>query len=84
MSYTFSPEVTALIQQQMATGRYRSEDDLLRDALERLIEETVDDEDDDWKAIRQGLEEVDRGEPGMSVDETFRWILERHSNERPT
>jgi Arc/MetJ-type ribon-helix-helix transcriptional regulator len=84
MSYTFSPEVTALIQQHMATGRYRSEDDLLRDALERLIEETVEDDDDDWAAIREGLEEVDRGEPGMSVDEAFRWILERHPHERRT
>jgi hypothetical protein len=67
----------------MATGRYRSENDLLRDALKRLKVETIDD-NEDWESIREGLEDVDRGEPGMSVEEAFRWILERHSDERRT
>ena len=83
MLYSFPPDIAALVQQQMAAGRYRSEDDLLRDALERLAEETSGD-DEDWEAVLEGLEEVDRGEPGMSVDEAFRWILDRHSNERRT
>jgi Arc/MetJ-type ribon-helix-helix transcriptional regulator len=83
MSYPFPPDIAALVEQQMATGRYRSEDDLLRDALERLTEETLAD-DQDWEAVLEGLEEVDRGERGMSVDETFRWILERHSNKHRT
>ena len=80
MSYPFPPDVAALVQQQMATGRFASEDDLLRDALERLTDENSAD-DEDWEAVLEGLEEVDRGEPGMSVDEAFRWILERHSTE---
>lgn len=83
MSYAFPPDIAALVQQQMVAGRYRSEDDLLRDALERLTEETSAD-DEDLEAILEGLKDVDRGEPGMSVDEAFRWILERHSNERRT
>ena len=72
--------VAALVEQQMATGRFASEDELLREALERLRAKAVG-TDQDWDAILEGLEEVDRGEPGMSVDDTFRWILERSSDE---
>jgi Arc/MetJ-type ribon-helix-helix transcriptional regulator len=36
MSYGFSPELSRLVQQQMASGRYNSEDDLLVDAIHAL------------------------------------------------
>ena len=80
MTRNLSADVETLIRQLMATGRYRTEDDLLREALERLNDEAVD-EDEDMEAILEGLEEVDRGVPGMSVDEAFRWILERNATE---
>jgi hypothetical protein len=37
--------------------------------------------DEDMDAILEGLKEVDRGAPGMSVDEAFHWILERNAAE---
>lgn len=80
MTRNLSADVETLIRQLMATGRYRSEDDLLREALERLNEDAAD-VDEDMDAILEGLEEVDRGVPGMSVDETIRWILERNAAE---
>jgi Arc/MetJ-type ribon-helix-helix transcriptional regulator len=79
MTRNLPADVETLIRQHMATGKYRTEGDLLREALVRLNEDAVD-EDEDMEAILEGLEEVDRGDPGMSVEETFRWILERHSS----
>lgn len=36
MSYTFSPELNRLVQQHMALGQYKSEDDLLVEAIHAL------------------------------------------------
>ena len=33
MAYQFPPDVAKLVEEQMAVGAYRSQDDLLRDAL---------------------------------------------------
>jgi Arc/MetJ-type ribon-helix-helix transcriptional regulator len=80
MTRNLSADVERLIRQLMATGRYHSEDDMLREALERLNEDAAD-VDEDMDAILEGLKEVDRGAPGMSVDEAFHWILERNAAE---
>jgi Arc/MetJ-type ribon-helix-helix transcriptional regulator len=79
MTRNLPADVETLIREHMATGRYPTEGDLLREALVRLNEDTAV-EDEDMVAILEGLEDVNRGEPGMSVEETFRWILERHSS----
>ncbi len=36
MPYTFSPELSRLVQQQMSSGQYDSEDDLLVEAIHAL------------------------------------------------
>ena len=36
MPYTFSPELSRLVQQQMSSGQYKSEDDLLVEAIHAL------------------------------------------------
>ena len=56
MSYAFPPEIKYLIDQNMATGIYGSEDDVLQAALHALSEynATIGD-------IRQGVSDYDHG-----------------------
>jgi hypothetical protein len=54
----------------MATGRYRSEDDLLFVALDRLNDDSID-EDADLKAVQEAIRELDEGDKGMDLDEAF-------------
>jgi Arc/MetJ-type ribon-helix-helix transcriptional regulator len=74
MTYRVSPEVARLIESKMAGGNYTTTDELLLDALQSL-----DTSDDDLKAIREGLEALDRGEPGKSLDEAFSALRKRHN-----
>ncbi len=73
MSERYSPALLKLIRDKMATGRYPSEEALLVEALESLSQS-----EDDLRAIEAGLESVERGEPGVSVEEAFRRIRERY------
>jgi Arc/MetJ-type ribon-helix-helix transcriptional regulator len=76
MTRNLSTNVESLIRTLMATGRYRSEDDLLFEALERLNDESVDD-DEDMEAVLEGLNEVDQGVPGIPLEEARRLLLEK-------
>jgi Arc/MetJ-type ribon-helix-helix transcriptional regulator len=69
MTYPFPPDVVALVQQQMATGRFASEDELLREALQALL-----DADDDYTAIQEALDELEQGDEGLPIDEAFEQI----------
>ena len=73
MNNRFPPDVDEKIRQQIATGDYANEDDVLRDALRSLA-----DERDDWNAIQVGLRTLDEGHPGVSLDEAFREIRKRN------
>jgi Arc/MetJ-type ribon-helix-helix transcriptional regulator len=73
MAYAFPPEVKRLVDQRMATGKYASEDDLLRDALEALSEES-----DELAAIQAGIDELDAGDPGAPLAEVFDAIRRQH------
>ncbi len=73
MSREFSPALEQLIQRKLASGQYQSEEHLLVEALESL-----DDSEADLAAIRDGLDSVRNGEPGVSVDEAFRRLRDRH------
>jgi putative addiction module CopG family antidote len=61
-----SEGVQQLIQEKMASGKYRSEDELLRTALDLL-----DAEDEELQAIQDSLDDLDRGEEGIPLDEAF-------------
>lgn len=77
MSYAFPPDLQRLVASRLATGRYQSEDDVLRDALRALSEE-----DEDRESIRQAIEEWRAGDMGISLDEAFREIDGRFPSER--
>jgi len=82
MTRNLSADVESLIRQLMATGKYHTEDDLLRAALERLNDDAVD-EDKDMEAILEGLEEVDRGVPGIPLEQARRLLLQKLSEDEP-
>ena len=73
MSYQFPPELEQLVRQQMASGKYSSEDELLRDALESLSAEETE-----LKAIEEALDELESGDPGVSLDEAFASLREKY------
>lgn len=68
------PDVEALVAKQVASGRYRTEEDVLRSALEALTEA-----DEDLAAVQEALKEWRTGDPGVPLDEAIRTIRTRHS-----
>ncbi len=72
--YKFPASVSELIEKQLATGLYQSEDEVLEAALQRL-----DDELDDWPAVRMAIEALNAGDNGVSLDEAFQEVRRRHS-----
>lgn len=79
MHYAFPPDLSQLVANFMATGKYSSEDDLLRSALESIKEE-----EDDWTAISESLQDLNAGDTGLplrqSFDEIRRLALDRHND----
>ncbi len=73
MSFEISPVVAQVIRQQMASGRYSSHDELLINALESLNAEQHE-----LRAIQEGLDSLDGGEQGISLDEAFEKLRNRH------
>ena len=69
MTYQFPPDVDRLIRDQIASGQYGSEDEVLRDALKALAERC-----DDLAAIQVGIAEMNAGhvKPLAVVDAAIR------------
>jgi Arc/MetJ-type ribon-helix-helix transcriptional regulator len=65
MSYTFPPEIRELIDQNMATGMYASEEDVLQAALHALRDyhATIAD-------VRQGMVDYEQGR-GVPLSEAM-------------
>jgi Arc/MetJ-type ribon-helix-helix transcriptional regulator len=77
MAYQFPPDVEKLVKQQMITGAYQSEDDLLRDALHALEVQKVALIEEDAVVIdgvRRGLADLNAGrsQPLVEFDAEFR------------
>ena len=73
MSYTFPPDIQELLHAQMVAGNYRSEDDLLRDALLAFAQERDEQHSDEIdpiavEGIRRGLEDMKAGR-GRPIEE---------------
>ena len=56
MSYLFPPALDRLVREELATGTYRSEDDVLVEAMQALR-----DPDEAIAGIREGLSDLDSG-----------------------
>jgi putative addiction module CopG family antidote len=73
MPYPFPPDLQTLLREQMASGKYASEDELLRSALRALAEE-----EQDLDAVRESLAEWRAGDPGALLEDAFDAIRGRH------
>jgi Arc/MetJ-type ribon-helix-helix transcriptional regulator len=74
MPYSFPPDVKRLVETRMASGKYASEDDLLRDALDALSAES-----DEVEAIQAAVAEWRAGDPGVPLAEGFNAVRRRHN-----
>ena len=72
MAYPFPPDVQQLIRLGMAIGNYATEDDILREALDGLIQRN-----EDLAAIQAGVADMNAGRirPIREVDAEIRSTL---------
>jgi Arc/MetJ-type ribon-helix-helix transcriptional regulator len=66
MPYRFPPALRALVGEQMASGKYASEDELLQSALHALAQE-----EEDLEAVRESLAEWRAGDQGVPLEDAF-------------
>jgi Arc/MetJ-type ribon-helix-helix transcriptional regulator len=69
MSYPFPQDLQEIIAAKMSTGRYASEDDLLREAVRAL-----GDDEANWQAIEEGLADYEAGDRGLPLAEAFETV----------
>jgi hypothetical protein len=73
MTYQFSPDVQQLVRERMASGRYSSEEALLKEALLAL-----DERDEHLLAVREALADLDAGDDGVPLNDAFDAIRSRY------
>lgn len=73
MAYQFPPDVQQHLTSWIASGKYGSEDDVLRAALRALAEE-----EDDFSAVSEALKEIEAGDPGIPLQQAFDDLRARH------
>jgi antitoxin ParD1/3/4 len=73
MPRTLPQDVQDFVDHELASGRYRSTEDIVVAGL-RLLQR---DRQEALQGIEEGLAEIERGE-GTPLDEAFRQIRERH------
>ena len=71
MSIVVPHDVEEMVARQMASGRYRSDEEVLRSAL--LALEEIDEDD---VAIQEAVDGWRRGEPGTPLAGAFRQVRE--------
>ena len=69
MPFVVPQDVEELVANHMASGRYRSGDEVLRSAMRALAEV-----DGDLVAVQQALSEWRGGDEGMPLEDAFRQI----------
>ena len=77
MGYSFPPDVKRLVETRMASGKYASEDDVLRDALDALSAESAE-----LDAIQAAIAEWQAGDAGVPLAEAFDAVRRRHDETR--
>lgn len=73
MPYSFPPDVNELVCAHMSSGKYASEDELLRAPLQALTEE-----EEDLAAVRESIGDWLAGDPGIPLESAFAAIRARH------
>ena len=73
MAFPFPPDLQQFVRDQMASGKYASEEELLRDAFLALAEE-----DEDVAAVRAAVTEWQAGDPGIPLDGAVETIRRKH------
>jgi putative addiction module CopG family antidote len=63
MPYAFPPDLQRLVEAWLASGRYSTEDEVLRNALRALAAEA-----EDLSAVREAVAEWRAGDPGLPMD----------------
>ena len=71
MSIVVPQDVEEMVARQMASGRYRSDEEVLRSAMEALEEI-----DGDFLAIEEAVNGWRRGEPATPLSEAFQQVRE--------
>jgi hypothetical protein len=66
MDYQLSSDVETLISAQMATGHYRSHEELFRVAFEQLVAH-----DEEVRAISESIDRLEAGDPGIPLADAF-------------
>jgi putative addiction module CopG family antidote len=77
MPIRLPPDVQQNLTDWVATGRYASEEAVLRDALRALA-----DEQGDFDSVCQAINEVEAGDPGMPVREAFEELRHKYGIRR--
>ena len=78
MTDTLPTDVQQMIDEQLASGRYATEDEVLREALRALSEE-----EEDLVAVREAIGEWRAGDNGVPLAKAFeqvRFVLSEHHN----
>ncbi|TWU37516.1 hypothetical protein Q31b_43040 [Novipirellula aureliae] len=70
------PDVQALIDAKMASGQYKNEAELLREALS-----SIDDFEEDVEAVQSAIKKWQGGDEGIPVDEAFELVRSRVEGE---
>jgi putative addiction module CopG family antidote len=73
MTFPLPADVEQMVRQQMATGKYASEAELLREALRALAED-----EQDLAAIQEAVAELEAGDPGVPLHEAFDALRAKH------
>ncbi len=73
MTYHLPADVEERVQTRMATGRYASEDDVLRDALD-----TLDTLEADAGEVQVAIDAVKEGDAPVPLDQAFDVLRKRY------
>jgi antitoxin ParD1/3/4 len=75
MAHVFPPDLERLVQQELATGKYKSEDEVLLEAM-RLLRDRETHLQQFRKNLRARLDRLDRGEGTELDDESLAAFLD--------
>ena len=73
MNFPFPQDLQEFVRERLASGKYASEEEPLRNAFQALAEE-----EDDLDAVREAVAEWRAGDPGVPLDDAVETIRKTH------